>query len=477
MRRLLITLTLLFASPLAARSRVVLLSIDAGSDVMLDRLLASHALKGGAFEQIARRGFVAESMTPAAVSSTPVSHPTMFSGTWPAAHGITGVGLPSGDIGGDLRSAFAIPTAVDRLWAVAQRAGKRVICLSAPGAEGTSPESTCTETVPFAEMTKAGNDPSGSLPTTGEITEEEYVARAERYADFVSDAVKQRLARSDWDLLVTYIPLIDAVEHRYLVDDPRQADYAQRKRYAELIERGYRKIDAIIGSWIAASPGTNFIFVSDHGMIATHSVVLVNNALAAAGLRAGGADAEVRAISSGASVQVYVNAKRRFAHGTIDDKDVPAVVARVVRALRDLGMFRIVTTDLASINLQNANAGDVYASAKPGWGLSSRYDPAVPVIVPSTLSPETRARISRSPAEEAFLKKGGANELSAGVHGHLPGDRRTQAIFYAIGPDVPRKHAGTITMIDVAPTVLELLGVPRPSYMTGRAVLDQPLRK
>ena len=475
MRRLLILLLLAF--PLSARTRVVLLSIDAGSDIILDRLLASRALQGGAFEQIARHGLVAESMTPAAVSSTPVSHPTMFSGAWPSTHGITGVALPSGDITGDLRNAFSVPSAVDRLWAVAQRAGRRVICLAAPGAEATSPETTCTETVTFNEMSKAGKDPSGSLPTTGEITEEEYVARAEQYADFVGDAVKERLARSDWDLLVAYIPLIDAVEHRYLVDDPRQADYAERRRYAEFIERGYRKIDAIIGSWIAASPDTNFIFVSDHGMIATHSVVVVNNALAAAGLRVGGADAEVRAISSGASVQVYVNAKRRFVHGTIDDKDVPAVIARVVRALSDLQVFRTITTDLASVHLQNPNAGDVYASAKPGWGLTSRFDPAVPVIVPSTLSPETRKRVSRSPAEEAFLKKGFANELSAGVHGHQPGDRRTQAIFYAIGPDVPHKRTGTITMIDVAPTILQLLGVPRPSYMTGRPVFAHPVRK
>ena len=189
MRRLPIFFALLLALPLSARTRVVLLSIDAASDVILDRLLASHALKGGAFEQIARRGGVAESMTPAAVSSTPVSHPTMFSGAWPSTHGITGVSLPSADLAGDLRSAFAAPSAVDRLWAVAQRAGKRVICLSAPGAEAMSPETTCTETVTFTEMSKAGNDPSGSLATTGEITEEEFVARAERYADFVSDAV------------------------------------------------------------------------------------------------------------------------------------------------------------------------------------------------------------------------------------------------------------------------------------------------
>ena len=56
------------------------------------------------------------------------------------------------------------------------------------------------------------------------------------------------------------------------------------------------------------------------------------------------------------------------------------------------------------------------------------------------------------------------------MHGHQPGDPRTQAIFYAIGPDVPRLKLPTIEMVDVAPTVLRILGIPAPGFMTGRPV-------
>ncbi len=179
----------------------------------------------------------------------------------------------------------------------------------------------------------------------------------------------------------------------------------------------------------------------------------------------------MRAISSGASAQIYVNAKSRFAHGTVDDADVPAMVAKVVGILRALPIRTIATgSELAKLNLRNAHTGHVYVSAEPGFGFTSRFDPAVPVIIPSTLSPDARARVSRSPAERQFLEKGQHNELSLGVHGHRPGDPRIQAIFYAVGPDVPRRKLGTVQMIDVAPTVLRLLRVPAPTFMTGRAL-------
>jgi hypothetical protein len=211
-----------------APSRVVLLSIDAGSDVILDRLLASGALKGGAFERIAKRGTVAESMTPAAISSTPVSHPTMFSGVWPGVHGITGVALPGATIDATFRNAFALPTAVPRLWNLAQDAGKRVVCIAAPGAEATTKANSCSETVPYNSIAsidkpdeaitrKFGASPgalSSSLPTTGKISEEEYIAGEERFAEYIGNAVKIELGRDDWDLLIVYIPLIDGLEHR-----------------------------------------------------------------------------------------------------------------------------------------------------------------------------------------------------------------------------------------------------------------------
>jgi predicted AlkP superfamily phosphohydrolase/phosphomutase len=507
MRRFSAILLVLLASPSFPQQprhgRVVLLSVDAASDAILDRLLASGKLANGAFDQMRRHGFVAASVTPSAVSSTPVSHPTIFSGTWPGTHGVTGVALPGQSLTGELRSGFNVPTSVDRLWNVVQNAGKRVVCIAAPGAEATSPSDTCTETVTFNSIARPHTTdpggllgrlekvigttpgaPNGARATAGEMSEDDYVVAEEQFAEYVSGAVKAELNRDDWDLLIVYIPLLDGLEHRYLLSDPRQVEFGdehgqRRERFARFIERGYRKIDSIVSDWLAIAPSTDFVVVSDHGMMPTHSIVLVNNALASAGLAVTGPTAQVLAISSGASVQVYINSKRRFSNGVVDDADVPPIEAKVVsvlKGLRDPETSRpvfptiLVSNELGTIDLAHANAGDVYASAAPGWGTTGRFDPDVPLFVPNTLSADTRKRVSRSPAEESFLRAGRHNELSLGVHGQYPGDPRIQAVLYAIGPHVPHATTGVVPMIDIAPSVLWLLDIKPPSYMTGRNI-------
>lgn len=497
------------AQPAPRRARVVLFTVDAGSDAFLDNLLASDALRGGAFDRIAARGLVAESMDPPSIASTPVSHATMYTGAWPDENGITGVGLPSDTIAGDLRPGFGIATDVARVWSLVNRAGKRSVCLIAPGAEATRPDNTCTETIAFGTISRAGSPPASSpgdmltrllaklgpspgepdsRPVTrGEVTEEAYVAGAHRFAEYVSSMVLDELHRSDWDFLAVYMPLVDNLEHRYLVTDPRQADYgeergARRQRFYERIIEGYKTIDRLVAAWLAASPDTNFLIVSDHGMIPIHSTVVLGNVLASAGLKVGGAGAEVRVISSGASAQVYVNSRRRFTSGTIADAEVPAIVRRIVdacRAVRDPQsgepVFRTIATwdELGPLHLKHPHAGDVFVSAGRGWGVTGRVDPAVPPVVPNTLSPDTRKRVSRSPAEEAFLAAGGLNELSPGVHGVPAADPDIRAFFHAIGPRIPRRRIGRIEMIDVTPTVLDILGVPKPSNLAGRSAIGR----
>ena len=493
--------------PVSRASRVVLVSFDAGSDELLDRLLRERRLKGGAFERIASQGLMAESMTPPSVASTPVSHPTLFSGAWPGRHGITGASLPGAAIADELVAGFNIKTDVDRLWTIAERAGKRVVCIMAPGAEATRPDNTCSETVPFAIIGAAqpvdvapppGNElaarllrsvgpspgePDARLATGGEISDDEYLARAERFAEFLGGAVGEELKRHDWDLLVTYLPFLDNIEHRFLLADRRQAEYdeengARRIRFAGYIERAHRKVDDILAQWLKDAPDTTFVIVSDHGMVPTHTAVLLNNVLAHSGLQVGGSNADVRAVSSGASAQIYVNAPPRFASGVVAAAAVSGVVEKALaglRSIRDPSGSAVLSTvaarrDFGPLNLQHPNAGDIYVSARSGWSFSSRFDPAVPDTVPSTLSPDVRRRISQSSAEASFLESGGFNEVSLGVHGHRPGDPRLQAWFMAIGPGVPHRRTGVVQMIDVTPTVLSLLGVAAPTSVSGHAI-------
>lgn len=486
-----------------ARHRVVLLSIDGGGSQIVQRLLASGALKGGAFDGIASRGVAAEGMRPPDVASTPVSHATIYTGTWPSTHGVTGVGLPGESISAPARSGFTIPTSVDRLWTVAQQAGRRVLCFGAVGADAMSPATTCTYTVPFAAMTGpvAGrpkltgdttlNDieraigvspggPDSRRVTSGELSEAQYVSDATRFAEFQGRAVLRELARRDWDLLIVYMPLMDNLQHRYLLTDPRQSEYgdesgARRARFGRYIEDGWRAVDRILASWLAAAPDTNFVVVGDHGMTPIHSVVVLNNVLASAGLKVGGPDADVRALSSGGSAQIYVNSARRFSKGSVPDDQVSSIVGRVEAACSAVvdpvtGKRVFVKVSSPPPALAHPAAGEVFVVADHGWGVTGRFEPKVPWFVPSSLSPDARQRISRSPEEERFLADGGLNELSLGIHGARPADPDVRAMFLAIGPDVPRARRGIVAMTDVAPTVLGLLGVPSPAWVTGRKV-------
>lgn len=609
-----VTITSSVMSQPPVRPRVVLISVDGGSDAVLDALLARRALTGGGFAAFVSRGLVAESMTPINVASTPPSHASLYSGVTPGRHGIVGVSLPSfEDARARPRSGFLAPTAVDRLWTLAQRAGKRVVCVAAPGASALRPDSTCTRTLAFQQqaaeafsvelraapmdgsegagtwrpldppqvrlgdtgqqlsvfasrgqhqprpriliadgpdpaasnrceaaperpcvlpltirgephsvlidlvsadpntgrfrialgptishptndtrfrdelVTALGpspGEPSARMVTRGELTEEQWIRQFHAFSDYLGGAVRFALARDDWDLLLAYVSYIDHAGHRYLVTDPRQAEYDEdgglrRARCARYLEKAYDKVDGLLASWIAAAPeGTSLVLVSDHGMVPTHSAVLISNVLATAGIRVGGTGPiDARALSSGASAHIYLNRAGRFKNGIVHEAAVPAMIQRIARACRSVRdpvtgrpVFPIVAAgrQLDALGLQHPDAGDVFISTPPGWAVSDRFDAGVPVFVPTTLTADARRRISRSPAEQRFLEGGGLNELGNGVHGHVAGDPRLQAIFMALGPRVPHRRIGRIAAVDVMPTVLSLLGLEAPPYVIGR---------
>ena len=146
----------------------------------------------------------------------------------------------------------------------------------------------------------------------GEIDDETWWTQAGRLADYLRDLTLTNLRRDDWDLLMTYLPLLDEAQHEFLLTDSRQADYdaeggARRKRFEGYIERAYQRADAILVRWMdAAPPGTNFVIVSDHGMVPVHTYVNLNMALESAGFGVTLDDAtEVRAYTSGSTANIW----------------------------------------------------------------------------------------------------------------------------------------------------------------------------
>jgi arylsulfatase A-like enzyme len=163
-----------------------------------------------------------------------------------------------------------------------------------------------------------------------------------------------------------------------------------------------------------ALAATTLLLVSDHGMDRVRTRIDLAAALRRAGLGArvfgGGGFAKI-ALQGGAPAE-----------------------AKAVRVARELGLEAWRRGDApAELRLGNPRFGDVVALAPPGVAIG-------------------RSRLQ-------------------GVHGYRPEQPRMAALFAAVGRAVPAGLAlGEVRSIDVAPTVLSLLGVPVPEWMEGRPV-------
>jgi predicted AlkP superfamily pyrophosphatase or phosphodiesterase len=159
---------------------------------------------------------------------------------------------------------------------------------------------------------------------------------------------------------------------------------------------------------------TTLLVVSDHGMDGVRRRVDLAAALRAAGIRA-----------------------RVFGGGGFATLSVPggaAAEARAVEVARRLGLEAWRRADAPpELRLGSARFGEAVALAPPGVAIGS-----------------LRLR---------------------GVHGYRPGQARMAALFAAVGRGVPAGLAlGEVRSIDVAPTVLGLLGAPIPAWMEGRPI-------
>lgn len=313
-------------------------------------------------------------------------------------------------------------------------------------------------------------EPDDSSLNRGLIDEATWREQAERVSSYIREAALWSLRHYDFDLLITYQPLVDHVEHRFLLRDPRQPGYAdengaKRARYEGYVREAYRAADQTVKQLMeAAPPGANFVVASDHGMVPIHSQVAVNALLAQAGFRVAPDDtAEVRAYTTGSTGHIYLNLAGREPGGVVPKEKYGEYVERIAvacRALRDPATPQLRSgqageavfdrvlkkSELGAVHLGHPlTAGDVWVNARPGYRLVGRVEPLGAVLEPSA--------------------------TERGTHGYTGDHWETQAIFFAAGPGVAPGSLGSVRSLDVAATVSALLGIRPPAQNQGRNAL------
>jgi arylsulfatase A-like enzyme len=177
------------------------------------------------------------------------------------------------------------------------------------------------------------------------------------------------------------------------------------------------------GRW----PETTVIVVSDHGMVAVERSVDLQGALDEAGV-------DGRVHGGGGFVTV-----------TLEDPDEHLDDA--LDAAHDLGL-------------------EAWARGEGPEGLESRH-------------PRFGDLVAMAPPGAAISRPGLIGRLRAsrmgGGHGYRPELPSMSAIFLALGRGVaPGFSPGRVRALDVAPTVLALLGLPVPETMEGRPIALAP---
>jgi hypothetical protein len=215
-------------------------------------------------------------------------------------------------------------------------------------------------------------------------------------------------------LITAWFPGADRAGHRHGPDSPE-------------VRRALERQDAAIGRLVSgldargAFDHTTLLVVSDHGMLEVERRVDLDAALDDAELPAkvwgGGGFATVTVAGGG------------------------AVADRVVEVARGLGLEAHRREQApAALRTGNPRFGAVVVLAPPGVALGRLRG--------------MRGMLSRS---------------LRGSHGYRPQEPRMGALFVAAGRGVPAAtELGEVHALDIAPTVLALLGVPTPDSMEGR---------
>ncbi len=283
------------------------------------------------------------------------------------------------------------------------------------------------------------------------------------------DQARWGLSR-DYRLVLLYSPVVDDVAHQLFgYVDPELDGYDETlaRKIQPSLDEAFSIQDRFLGMLldIADYDGAHVMVVSDHGMSGTNKLVHLNAALRDAGLLAIGPDGSIdlsrtRALAPAlGDASVAVNLDDRPG-GIVPMSEKPLVIGEVRNALTSLkdpdsgervvtAFFEPATSGL--LQPGGETTGDLFLDFAPGY-------------YPST---STRSTLVVERTEPS------------GEHVFVPTRRDMLAIFAIYGPRVPKGvNLGRVQAVDVAPTMLDLLGIepasdfPGKSLVPGKGVLN-----
>lgn len=303
--------------------------------------------------------------------------------------------------------------------------------------------------------------------------EQAYAIHEERRRQFL-----HALDRTPEGVVSVVFDATDRIQHmffRYLDPEHPANRGKDTERHKDAILDLYRRADALVGETRARlRPGDVLLVASDHGFKQFQRGVNLNAWFRENGylyLKSDPAEGPPPAIAPGTRFEVgdidwprtraytnglagfYLNVKGREHDGCVEPADAPALKRELIERLRGLpdpgrGGQEAITELWAGEDIYRGpyreNGPDVIVGYKPGY--RADWDAAVGAVSGDVISDNTRSW--------------------SGDHCMDP--RQVPGVLFSSLPFA----AGKPSLVDLAPTVLDLLGLPRSAHMTGRSIFS-----
>ena len=315
------------------------------------------------------------------------------------------------------------------------------------------------------------------------------IEQAEMQASWIVRLAAYLDEREGWDALILHYHLPDALNHWLLgLLHPEHPEYTlERARIAMKVYReAYRVIDGMIGRLLSLVDlkNTVVVVVSDHGSLPHWKFVNLLPKLLERGLIAYRWSPDegcytvdwsrTRAFPYFEPTYIWVNLKSRYPHGIVDEEEYEEVREQIIQALYSIrdpetGECPVALAsrreDLVHLGQWGDRVGDVVYFLKPGYSCwnTPRFDAVPPeVMCLPDVSPVSSKPTNVTGYHSAYLPTARIGEFEIPAPAVLAGSgiRRGYA---------RREFAYAV---DLAPTILHLLGVEVPSYMEGRILRD-----
>lgn len=337
---------------------------------------------------------------------------------------------------------------------------------------------------------EAASEQMGGFIIKGMV--KQYILKSRKEASTLSNSIKYAKDTMDWRVCFFHIHLLDSVNHRSLALLYEKSPlYNEKKAEKTLnhVKMSYEIVDEMVGNLVKScvDEETVVVFLADHGAIPSWRVANIPVGLKNAGLMSykeekGGKNFVVDwdktvAFPYMEPHYVWVNLKGRDPQGSVEPSDYDSVRDDIIQALynmkdpetgRKIIKLALTKEDAAVLGQDGERIGDVvYFLNTPYQLFDGMFEQLDASVQPATLlnRPEAYKCAVNYAAHAYYLPNERLGEYSISVPLNFSGP----------GIEKGLELKRPVNLVDVAPTLSHLLGIPQPKNSQGR-VLHEILR-